>query len=59
MNSNHGKDSGNKIMGSIKETVGKLMGNKKRENKRKIDKGEGKAQNTFGKAKDTARRHTP
>ncbi|WP_158742843.1 CsbD family protein [Acidisphaera sp. L21] len=41
--------------GAIKEGAGKLMGDKKLEAEGKADKIAGKAQNTVGGVKDTAR----
>lgn len=46
---------GKKIIGSVKEAVGKMTGDKKTEAEGKGKKVEGEAQNTYGSAKDTVR----
>ncbi len=43
------------VKGSIKETAGKLTGDKKTETEGQADKAAGKVQNTIGGAKDAAR----
>jgi uncharacterized protein YjbJ (UPF0337 family) len=47
--------TGKKLKGSIKETAGKITGDKKLETEGKADKIEGKVQNTVGGIKDAAR----
>jgi uncharacterized protein YjbJ (UPF0337 family) len=47
--------SGKQAKGSIKEKVGKVLGDAKLEGEGKADKTEGKVQNTFGSLKDTLR----
>jgi len=42
--------------GTIKETVGKAVGDTKLESEGKVDKATGKVQNAFGGLKDTVRR---
>lgn len=43
------------VKGSIKETAGKLTGDKKTETEGQADKAAGKVQNSIGGAKDAAR----
>jgi uncharacterized protein YjbJ (UPF0337 family) len=47
--------SAKNIKGSIKEGVGKVIGDSKLEAEGKMDKAEGKVQNTIGGIKDTIR----
>ncbi len=47
--------SGHKVMGSIKEGLGKLTGNEKLEAEGLAEKTSGTIQNAFGGAKDTVR----
>ena len=49
------KGSAKKIKGSIKETVGKAIGDAKLEREGKADKVAGKIQNALGGIKDTLR----
>lgn len=59
MDEDRSKGTGKKIVGTIKETIGKVTGNKKLEDEGRMDKGEGKVQNTAGETKDEVRKHTP
>ena len=43
------------VKGTIKEAVGKLVGNERLEAEGKADKVEGKTQSTIGKAKDAVK----
>lgn len=45
--------SGKQIKGTVKEVVGKAVGDAKLESEGKADKVEGKVQNTIGGIKDT------
>ena len=47
--------TGKKITGSIKESIGKLMGNKKIRAEGKAENTAGRAQDGFGSAKDSVR----
>ena len=47
--------SAKEIKGSIKETVGKALGDEKLQSEGKADKVEGKVQNAVGGFKDTVR----
>jgi uncharacterized protein YjbJ (UPF0337 family) len=49
------KGAGEQAKGSIKETVGKVTGDKKTEAEGKADKAKGKVQNTVGGIKDAAK----
>ncbi len=49
------KGTAKQATGAVKETVGKLTGDKKLKVEGKADKVEGKIQNAFGGAKDKAR----
>jgi uncharacterized protein YjbJ (UPF0337 family) len=49
------KGSANQAKGSIKETVGKVLGDSKLQAEGKADKAAGKVQNTVGGIKDTLR----
>ncbi len=44
-----------KVMGSIKEAIGKVTGDTKTQAEGSAEKNAGKVQNTFGGAKDTVR----
>ena len=46
-----------KLKGSVKETVGKALGDTKLQTEGKADKIEGKVQNAVGGIKDTLRDH--
>jgi len=47
--------AGKQMKGSVKETAGKMMGDKKTEAEGAADKAEGKIQNAAGSAKDAMR----
>lgn len=47
--------AGKQIKGSVKEGIGKVTGDEKLKNEGKIDKAEGKIQNTVGGLKDKVR----
>ena len=47
--------AGKQIKGSVKEGIGKVTGDEKLKNEGKIDKAEGKIQNTVGGVKDKIR----
>ena len=55
MDREHVKGVAEKIKGAIKETVGKLGGDKKLKTEGKFDKAKGSAHNLAGDVKDTAR----
>ena len=46
----------NKIKGSVKETIGKAVGDAKLQSDGKTDKAEGKVQNAIGGLKDALKR---
>ena len=48
--------AGKQISGSLKETVGKLVGDAKLQTDGKVEQVEGKLQNAVGSVKDTLRR---
>jgi uncharacterized protein YjbJ (UPF0337 family) len=47
--------AGKQIKGSVKEGIGKVTGDEKLKNEGKVDKAEGKIQNTVGGLKDKVR----
>ena len=47
-----------KAKGSLKETAGKVTGDRKTEAEGRRDQAEGKVQNTVGGVKDAVREHT-
>lgn len=49
---------GKQAKGAVKETVGKIAGDRKTEAEGKAEKIEGKVQNTVGSAKDAIREHS-
>ena len=51
--------SAKQVKGSVKDTVGSVIGDTKLQAEGKLDKVEGKAQNTFGGVKDSLRRDDP
>lgn len=59
MDEDRTKGTGKKVVGSIKEAIGKVTGNKTLEEEGRTDKGEGKVQNKVGETKDEVRKHTP
>jgi uncharacterized protein YjbJ (UPF0337 family) len=56
MDKNRIKGSAKKAEGSVKEQVGKLVGNPTLEAEGKIEKAEGRLQNSYGKARDALRK---
>jgi len=48
--------SGKQIKGAVKETAGKVTGDEKLKNEGRVDKAEGKVQNTVGGIKDKIRK---
>ena len=55
MNEDRVKGSMKNVKGSLKEGVGKAIGDTKMETEGKMDKAEGRIQNTVGGMKDTMR----
>ncbi|CAM5542546.1 MAG TPA: CsbD family protein [Mesorhizobium sp.] len=55
MDKNRIEGAAKEVKGTIKEAVGKLVGNEKLETEGKIDKAAGKVQGTVGKGKDAIR----
>jgi uncharacterized protein YjbJ (UPF0337 family) len=55
MDREHVKGAADKAKGTIKDTAGKLMGDKKLQGEGKIDKAKGSAHNLAGDVKDMAR----
>jgi uncharacterized protein YjbJ (UPF0337 family) len=49
------KGSAKQVKGSIKQGVGKAVGDSKMESEGKADKVKGKVQNTYGSIKDTVK----
>jgi len=47
--------AGKQATGSVKDTVGSVLGDTKLQAEGKLDKAEGRAQNTVGSVKDTLR----
>jgi uncharacterized protein YjbJ (UPF0337 family) len=58
MDREHIKGAADKAKGSIKETAGKLTGDKELESEGKIDKAKGDLHNAAGNVKDAARKLT-
>jgi uncharacterized protein YjbJ (UPF0337 family) len=58
MDREHIKGTAKKVEGSIKETVGKVTGNKEKEAEGKLDKAEGAAHKIAGDIKDAVRHGT-
>ncbi len=58
MDREHVKGAGDKAKGAIKETAGKVMGDKKLESEGKFDKAKGDAHKAVGDAKDAVRKAT-
>jgi uncharacterized protein YjbJ (UPF0337 family) len=54
----HVKGAADKVKGAIKDTAGKLTGDKKLQTEGKIDKAKGSAHNVAGDVKDAVRRAT-
>jgi uncharacterized protein YjbJ (UPF0337 family) len=55
MDRQHVKGAAEKAKGAIKDTAGKLMGDKKLQGEGKFDKAKGSAHNLAGDVKDAAR----
>jgi len=55
MDKEHVKGAYDKTKGAVKDTIGKMTGDKKTEAEGKIDKAKGSAHNMAGDAKDAAR----
>ncbi|MCD7107758.1 CsbD family protein [Rhizobium sp. DKSPLA3] len=55
MDKNRIEGGAKEVKGTVKEAVGKLVGNERLEAEGKIDKAEGEAQSTLGKAKDAVK----
>jgi uncharacterized protein YjbJ (UPF0337 family) len=55
MDREHVKGAADKLKGAIKDTAGKLTGNKNLEAEGKLDKAKGSAHNLAGDVKDAAR----
>jgi uncharacterized protein YjbJ (UPF0337 family) len=55
MDREHVKGAADKVKGSIKDTAGKLTGDKKLQTEGKIDKAKGSAHNVAGDVKDAVR----
>lgn len=55
MDREHVKGAADKVKGAIKDTAGKLSGDKKLQAEGKFDKAKGEAHNIAGNVKDAAR----
>jgi uncharacterized protein YjbJ (UPF0337 family) len=55
MDREHVKGAADKVKGAIKDTAGKITGDKKLQTEGKIDKAKGSAHNVAGDVKDTVR----
>lgn len=55
MDRQHVKGAADKAKGAVKDTVGKLTGDKKLQSEGKFDKAKGSARNLAGDVKDAAR----
>lgn len=55
MDREHVKGAAEKAKGAIKDTAGKMMGDKKLQAEGKVDKAKGAAHNVAGDVKDAAR----
>jgi len=58
MDREHVKGAADKAKGAIKDTAGKIMGDKKLQTEGKIDKAKGAAHNVAGDVKDAVRKST-
>ena len=56
MDKQHVKGAYDKTKGAVKETIGKMTGDKKRQAEGKIDKAKGSAHQVAGDVKDAARK---
>lgn len=55
MDREHVKGTADKVKGTIKDTAGKVTGDKKLETEGKLDKAKGSAHNVAGNLKDAAK----
>ncbi len=55
MDREHVKGTADKVKGSIKDTAGKMTGDKKLETEGKVDKAKGSAHNVAGDLKDAVK----
>ena len=55
MDREHVKGAADKVKGAVKDTAGKITGDKKLQTEGKIDKAKGKAHNVAGDVKDAVR----
>jgi len=55
MDREHVKGAADKVKGAIKDTAGKMMGDKKMQAEGKFDKAKGEAHNVAGDVKDSVR----
>jgi uncharacterized protein YjbJ (UPF0337 family) len=55
MDKEHVKGAYDKAKGAVKESIGKVTGNKKRQAEGKLDKAKGEAHRVAGNVKDAAR----
>jgi uncharacterized protein YjbJ (UPF0337 family) len=58
MDREHVKGAADKVKGAIKDTAGKMTGDKKLQAEGKIDKAKGSAHNVAGDVKDAVRKAT-
>ena len=58
MDREHVKGTADKAKGAIKDTAGKLTGDKKLQSEGKLDKAKGEAHNTVGDVKDAVKDST-
>jgi uncharacterized protein YjbJ (UPF0337 family) len=58
MDREHVKGAADKVKGSIKDTAGKVTGDKKLESEGKLDKAKGSAHNVAGDVKDAVKDST-
>jgi uncharacterized protein YjbJ (UPF0337 family) len=59
LDENRSAGIGKKISGKVKETVGKVTGNKKMEAEGRTEQMAGRTQKTYGEAKDKVKKTTP
>ena len=55
MDRNRIEGKGREIKGEVKDTIGKVTGSTQQQVEGKLDKGMGKAQNAYGRAKDAVK----
>ena len=58
MDKEHVKGTADKVKGAIKDTAGKVTGDKELQSEGKMDKAKGSARNAAGDVKDTVRKAT-